>query len=131
MPGRFGGDRNFSTTIYFLVPAGQFFTFHRIEGDELWYFYKGQTLYVYIIDLQGNLEIIRLRNNIKLGEAFQAMVPACSYFASRPSANEVYCLVGSTVIPGFDFEDFKLLEKHKLLIAYPQHSDIIKELCRA
>jgi uncharacterized protein len=130
LPGRFGGDRNFSTAIYFLIPAGQFSAFHRIEADELWHFYEGQTLYVYVIHRQGNLEIIRLGNDIEQGEVFQAMVPAGSYFASRPSENEGYSLVGCTVAPGFDFEDFELSDKKELQKLYPQHNDLIEELCR-
>jgi uncharacterized protein len=130
LPGRFGGDRNFSTAIYFLIPAGQFSAFHRIEADELWHFYEGQTLHVYVIHPQGNLEIIRLGNDIEQGEVFQAMVAAGCYFASRPATTEGYSLVGCTVAPGFDFEDFELSEKGMLLQQYPQHGTLIKELCR-
>ncbi len=130
LPGRFKGDRHFSTAIDFLIPAGHFSAFHRIEADELWHFYEGQTLHVFVIDPQGNLEIIRLGNNIAQGEVFQAMVPAGSYFASRPSANEGYSLVGCTVAPGFDFEDFELSGRNELQQLYPQHANLIEEFCR-
>lgn len=130
LPGRFGGDRNFSTAIYFLIPAGQFSAFHRIEADELWHFYEGKSLHVYVINLEGNLEIIRLGNDIEQGEVFQAMVSAGSYFASRPAASEGYSLVGCTVAPGFDFDDFELSDKKELQKQYPQHNDLIEELCR-
>jgi len=130
LPGRFKGSRNFSTAIYFLVPAGTFSAFHRIEADELWHFYEGQPLHVYVIHPQGRLEIIRLGNSIEQGEVFQAMVPAGCWFASRPSAENSYSLVGCTVAPGFDFADFELAEKDTLAKEFPQYRELICELCR-
>jgi uncharacterized protein len=32
------------------------------------------------------------------------------------------------VTPGFDFADFEMGEKKKLLAAYPQHAEVIGEL---
>ena len=34
LPGRFNGDRAFSTAIYFLLEKGNFSAFHRIKSDE-------------------------------------------------------------------------------------------------
>lgn len=130
LPDRFNGDRHFSTAIYFLIPAGQFSAFHRIHADELWHFYEGQPLHVYVISPQGQMEIIKLGSNIENGEVYQAMVPAGSWFASKPAADEGYSLVGCTVAPGFDFADFELAEKALLVSIYPQHSEWIEKLCR-
>ena len=41
---QFKGDRAYSTAIYFLLEQGNFSAFHRIESDEVWHFYAGQTL---------------------------------------------------------------------------------------
>jgi predicted cupin superfamily sugar epimerase len=51
LPPRFGGERNFSTAIYFLLEAGNFSAFHRIKSDECWHFYAGETLLIYVIHL--------------------------------------------------------------------------------
>ena len=34
LPERFGGERNFSTAIYFLLERGNFSAFHKIKSDE-------------------------------------------------------------------------------------------------
>ncbi|MEO7308762.1 MAG: cupin domain-containing protein [Chitinophagaceae bacterium] len=130
LPARFTGSRNYSTAIYFLIPAGQFSAFPRIRADELWHFYEGGPLHVYVIDPGGSLQIIRLGGNITDGEVFQAIVPAGCWFASRPAPDTSYSLVGCTVAPGFDFEDFEMADGTKLTAKYPSHAGLIAELCR-
>jgi len=49
LPGRFIGERSFSTAIYFLLEKGSFSAFHRIKSDECWHFYSGGCLLVHII----------------------------------------------------------------------------------
>jgi predicted cupin superfamily sugar epimerase len=42
-----------------------------------------------------------------------------------------WCLVGCTVSPGFDFEDFELAERDQLVAAYPECANIITRLTRS
>jgi hypothetical protein len=42
-----------------------------------------------------------------------------------------YALVGGTVAPGFDFKDFELGKREKLLASYPEHKGIIEKLTRS
>lgn len=130
LPERFNGDRAFSTAIYFLLEQGNFSAFHRLQSDECWHFYAGDELHIYMIHQNGNLEIISLGNDIENGQTFQYVVPARCWFASRPAPGSKYCFVGCTVSPGFEFEDFELANAKELSTMYPQHTSIIKELCR-
>jgi len=129
LPDRFTGDRAFSTGIYFLLQMQNFSAFHKIKSDEMWHFYAGDALDIFVIHPEtGNLEIIKLGSDPENGESFQAVVPAGTWFGSRPAAGSNYCLVGCTVSPGFDFEDFKMAERGLLTKAFPIHEKIIKEL---
>lgn len=130
LPNRFGDGRCFSTAIYFLLEGEQFSGFHRIKSDELWHFYAGGPLHVYVITPQGDLEIIKLGNNPDNGEVFQAVVKAGCWFASQPAMPHSFCLVGCTVAPGFDFADFELAKAQVLAKQFPQHQTIINKLCR-
>ena len=130
LPERFGASRSFSTAIYFLLEKGNFSAFHRIKSDECWHFYAGDVLHIYIIHQNGHLEIISLGNDPEKGQTFQYVVPANCWFASRPAPASEYCFVGCTVFPGFEFDDFELANANELSNAYPQHTAIIKELCR-
>lgn len=129
LPARFGGDRAFSTGIYFLLESHNFSAFHRIQADEMWHFYAGEALEVFVIEANtGELSIVRLGNNPDSGETFQAVVPAGAWFASRPASGSTYALVGCTVAPGFDFADFEMAERNALSQLYPQHAGLIGEL---
>ena len=130
LPGRFGGNRAFSTAIYFLLEKGDFSAFHRIKSDECWHFYSGDPLLVYVIQQNGELEIISLGNDFSREQKFQHVVPANCWFAGRPAPGSEYCFTGCTVSPGFEFEDFELADANVLSALYPQHAAIIKELCR-
>jgi uncharacterized protein len=130
LPARFGGNRLFSTAIYFLLEGKQFSAFHRIKSDELWHFYYGNKLNIYVIHLNGELEIIKLGNNPMNDENFQAVVKAGCWFASQPEQVNGFSFVGCTVSPGFDFADFELAKADELVKQFPQHKDLIHELCR-
>lgn len=127
---QFTGDRNYCTSIYFLLTSDEFSAFHKIKSDELWYFHAGTAIEIYRIDEQGHLSSIKLGSNLENEEHFQALVPANVWFASRVIAKESYALVSCTVSPGFDFEDFELAEKDTLISAFPKHKEIITELTR-
>ena len=130
LPERFEHSRAFSTAIYFLLEQGNFSAFHRIKSDECWHFYAGQTMQVFIIQLNGDLDIINLGNDISNDELFQYVVPANCWFASKPAAKSNFCFVGCTVAPGFDFADFELADAKTLSDLYPQHTLMIRSLCR-
>lgn len=126
----FSGERNYSTSIYFMLVGGNFSAFHRIKSDELWHFYDGDSCHVYVIHLNGELEIIRLGKDIANGEVYQAVVPAGAWFASECSNSAGYSLTGCTVSPGFDFADFEMTERDSLINEYPKYIDIITRLTR-
>ena len=130
LPQRFNESRVFSTAIYFLLEKGNFSAFHRIKSDECWHFYAGDPLLIYIIEPSGELKVISLGSNHEKGQSFQYVVPANCWFASCPAPESEYCFVGCTVSPGFEFDDFELANRNELSAMYPQHKEIIKELCR-
>src|SRR5512138_2958731 len=84
LPDRFGGDRAFSTAIYFLLEEGNFSAFHKIKSDECWHFYAGDPLNVFVIEKNGLLQTIILGNDPGKGQTFQYVVPANCWFASKP-----------------------------------------------
>jgi uncharacterized protein len=85
-------------------------------------------LLVYVIEPDGNLQIIRLGSDPEAGEQFQAVVKAGSWFGSRPEKENTYALVGCTVAPGFDFADFEMAERKEVLRQFPQHQSVIELL---
>ncbi len=126
----FLGDRNIATAIYFLIEKENFSALHKIKSDETWHFYDGDTLEVIEINDEGILTITNIGKNILKGETFQYTVKANTWFGSRVSNKGRFSLVGCTVYPGFNFNDFELAKCADLIKKFPQHQAIIKELTR-
>lgn len=128
LPAAFSGPRHSATAIYFLLVKETFSAFHRIQSDECWHFYQGAPVDIHVLHVNGQYELIRLGNNWANGEQFQAMVPAGAWFASSTTGD--YSMVGCTVSPGFDFEDFELATASQLSATYPKHQALIQQYCR-
>lgn len=128
LPERYAGPRAFSTAIYFLLEHPHFSAFHRIASDELWHFYAGSALKVWMISPQGTLSTLELGPDPSQGQSFQGVVPAGYWFASALETPGGYALVGCTVAPGFDFADFELARREELAAIYPQHRSLIERL---
>lgn len=124
----FTHNKNACTAIYFLLEHKQFSAFHKIKSDEIWHFYAGNTLTIYEIDENGNLWKHLLGSNLDKGENFQCVIKAGNWFASRCEVENGFSLVGCTVSPGFDFEDFTLANRDDLITQYPQHKQLITAL---
>ncbi len=130
LPRDFTGPRPASTAIYFLLEGKDFSAFHRLRSDELWHFHLGAPLTVHVINPEGCYTKIPVGSNHDAGEAFQAVVRAGCWFASQVCDPSSYALVGCTVAPGFDFQDFELARRKELVAKYPQHRKLIEELTR-
>jgi hypothetical protein len=130
LPSTFRGNRHASTAIYFLLARKDFSAFHRLASDELWHFYIGSALTVYVIDPEGNYSELHLGDAFEAGEVFQAVVKAGCWFASRLKNPAGFALVGCTVAPGFDFADFEMAKRTELVASYPKHRKLIEELTR-
>lgn len=132
LPERFESPHSFSTAIYFLLTKDDFSAFHIIKQDELWHFYGGAPIDVHVINKTGEYECLKIGNDMPSGEFPQGIVKSGSVFGSTMSENSEfdYSLVGCTVAPGFEFEDFKLLQEKELLSQFPEHESIIKRLTR-
>lgn len=129
LPQMFSGNRHYSTAIYYLLEKEQFSALHTIRQDEMWHFYAGSSLEIHCISPQGNYQKLRLGSPANGGH-FQVNVPAEHYFGACLTDTESYALVGCTVSPGFDFEDFELPTQNQLLSLFPQHKTVIEKLTR-
>jgi uncharacterized protein len=114
----FNGDRNYSTSIYYLLEGTDFSAFHKIKSDELWHFYEGNSP-VEIVQIDKNIEKERLGRAIQSNEHFQIVIPKNIWFAAHLLNKNGFALLGCTVSPGFNFEDFELADK-TLLKKYPE-----------
>lgn len=117
--------RNVSTSIYFLLEGSQISKFHKLKSDELWHFYDGTAVKIYILDQYGKLSEVLIGRDIKNGEVFQTAIEKNNWFAAEVIDNRSFSLIGCTVSPGFDFSDFELAKRENLLKNFPEHKELI------
>jgi uncharacterized protein len=128
--GKFSGNRNFSTCIYFLLTSESFSAFHRIVQEEAWHFYDGSPLHLHMISPQGKYQDVIIGRNIEQGEVPQFVVPGGTWFAAEVTVNDSFSLLGCTVAPGFDFADFEMGKRDELIADFPECREVIRSLTR-
>lgn len=96
----------------------------------MWHFYDGQGLVVHELKCDGTYVCHKLGLDLTLGEQPQLVICADSWFASEAREGGEWCLVGCTVSPGFDFNDFEMAERAFLSERYPEHNALIERLTR-
>lgn len=128
LPKSISGERNFATSIFFLLQQGDVSAFHRLQSDENWYFHDGSGIVIYRIDAEGKLIKQKLGLDLKNGFVPHVTIPGGSWFAAEP-VGKGFALVSCVVSPGFDIKDFELAETAELTDAFPQHKELIERLC--
>jgi predicted cupin superfamily sugar epimerase len=127
------GDRVTMTSIYYLLsadsPIGHF---HMNQSDIMHYFHKGDPITYYMLEPDGSLQKTILGPDPIKGHQMQMMVKGGTWKASKISTNAKFGfgLIGEAVAPGFDYADMQLGKTATLLMQFPQHKDLIKELSR-
>ena len=119
------------TSIYYLLPSNEFSAWHKLKSDEIWHYYHGCSLLIYVLDPKQGLLTYRLGNAVeKKDSQFQLMIPANLWFAAQPIETDSYTLVSCSVAPGFEYQDFTLAERQDLLKEFPQYASIIEKFSK-
>ena len=116
-----GRVRSALTVILYLLEGGDVSRWHRLGSDETWHFARGSPVAIDCIDDAGTHREQRLAS----GGPWQATVPAGDAFAARVLEPDGYALVTCCVAPGFEFEDFEMLDPGDLARRFPQHRELI------
>lgn len=103
-----GTTRSALTHIYFSLNHGEVSRFHRVQSDEVWNLYQGAGLYLHTWD--GSDSPPQRHELSAASGAYCHVVPAGVWQAAEPIGASV--LVGCSVGPGFEFQDFELIDPH-------------------
>lgn len=119
-----------STAIYYLVTPDNFSVFHRIKSDEVFHFYAGDPVEMIQLEEKGTITRIILGTNILSGNIPQVVVPKGVWQALKLQTGGKWALMGTTVAPAFEFKDFELGERRKMLSEFPKHRESILKFTR-
>lgn len=100
------GERAAGTSIYYLLSFGERSHWHRIDSAEIWHYYAGSPLRLSMSPEGEKIAHHMLGTNIEAGERPQLIVPENAWQAAESLGP--YTLLGCTVSPGFEFDQFEI-----------------------
>ncbi len=116
---REGSTRSVMTSIYYLLtddrPVDHL---HKNKSDIMHYFQAGSAITYILIDLESNLNQIKLGLNIERGEVPQLLIPGGYWKAAVLESGE-YGLLGESVAPGFDYRDMAIAKAADIQKQFP------------
>jgi predicted cupin superfamily sugar epimerase len=131
LPPGFPADRNLASTILYLLTAKTISLLHRLRSDEMFHFYLGDAVTMLQLYPDGRSEIVTLGPDILAGQKVQVLVPKGVWQGAFVRPGGKFALLGCTVSPAFDDNDFELANRDVLLNQYPDLREYILKLTRA
>lgn len=130
LPSRYQGQRSFGTAIYFLLTPDTFSALHRLKSDEVYHFYLGDPVTMLLLHPDGGSEVLTLGHDLRAGQRLQTVVTRGTWQGSFLRPGGSFALLGTTMAPGFDPEDFELGDRQLLIHTYPDRESFIARLTR-
>ncbi|WP_263368748.1 cupin domain-containing protein [Edaphobacter bradus] len=128
--GRYPGKRRTGTAIYYLLEPGTFSEMHRLGSDELFHFYAGDPVEMLQLLPSGGGRTVAIGNNLAAGQRPQVLVERGVWQGSRLVRGGQWALLGCTVSPGFEYEDYESGERASLSRQWPEFREMIATLTR-
>lgn len=128
LPGRYPGPRSFGTGIYYLLTPETFSALHRLKSDEIYHFYLGDPVELVQLEADGAGRIVTLGPDLAGGMQLQTAVLHGVWQGARLRHGGAFALLGTTMAPGFESEDFEIGQRRDLLEKYPRFRDLILAL---
>ena len=130
LPGGYEGERAASTAIYFLLTPESYSHMHRLRGPELFHFYLGDPVELLMLMEDGSSRVQLLGTDLASGMRPQLLVPAGVWQGSRIArpGGLGFALMGTTMAPGFSFDDYEAGDREALIDRYPDQERRIRAL---
>ena len=124
---RYDSPRRTSTAIYYLLEPHTFSEMHVLASDEIFHHYLGGAVEMLQLFLDGGSARTILGKDIAAGQKLQHVVPRGVWQGSRLLSGE-WALLGCTVSPGFEFEDYRDASAEELIAKWPAEAEMIRSL---
>ena len=112
---------------------GDFSALHRLPTDEIWHFYRGDPLTLFLLaegSAGGSARTVVLGPDVLGGQHVQFTVPAGTWMAAEVADGGAWTLFGCTMAPGFTFEDYEHGDAAALAARFPREAARITALSR-
>ena len=129
LPAPFADGRPLGSALYFLVTPHAPVRPHRIKNDQLYHYYLGDPLEVFLLHSGGNAERVVVGPDIRSGQRVQLIIPGNTFHTARLLGQGEWFLGGSTEWPGVvPAKDVEIGKVDKLAAEYPSVADQIRSI---
>jgi len=126
--GRHASPRRCATAIYYLITPEHFSALHRVTSTEVFHFYLGDPVDMLQLYQDGTGATLTIGTDLLAGQRPQVVVRRGVWQGTRLKPGGRFALLGCTVSPGFEFEDYEHGRRQALLAAYPDFAAQIRLL---
>ncbi|MBI4674948.1 MAG: cupin domain-containing protein [Chloroflexi bacterium] len=128
LPARYIHAKNFGSAICYLhQPHTQSFL-HKLKTDEIYHFYAGDPVALVMLHDDGSHHVVILGQDYRAGQHPFFVVPRGVWQGSCLVKGGAWALLGATLAPAYDDDDFELGERAVLLSQYPTAADWVRRL---
>jgi predicted cupin superfamily sugar epimerase len=128
LPGRYPSARALGTAIFYLLTPDTVSALHRLASDEIFHFYLGDPVTMLWLRPDGSSEVVTLGQDLLAGHRLQVVVPRGTWQGSFLEEGGGFALLGCTVAPAFEYEDYEHGSRRELLDRYPEQRELIMRL---
>ena len=125
---RYESPRSMSTAIYYLLTPQTFSHMHRLASEEIFHFYLGDPCEMLQLRPDNSGRSLILGHDMAAGQRPQVVVERGIWQGMRLLPGGEYALLGCTVAPGFEYEDYEHGQRSLLLPDYPEFAQEITRL---
>src|SRR6266700_2506318 len=120
LPAPFADGRPLGSALYFMVTPGAPVRLHRIRNEQLYHYYLGDPLEVFLLHADGTTERIIVGPDLRSGHRVQLLIPGNTFHTARLIGRRQWFLGASTEWPGVvPAEDVEIGNLEELAGKYP------------
>ena len=119
LPAPFSDRRPMGSALYFMVTPTAPVRLHRIRNDQLYHYYLGDPLEIFMLRGDGTTERVVVGPDLRGGERVQLLIPGNTFHTARLIGRRRWFLGASTEWPGVVPADVEIGNLEDLAAKYP------------
>ena len=119
LPAPFQDGRPLGSALYFMVTPEAPVRLHRIRNDQLYHYYLGDPLELFLLHGDGTTERIVVGPDIRGGQRVQVLIPGDTFHTARVIGRRRWFLGASTEWPGVVPADVDIGNVDEMAEKYP------------
>jgi predicted cupin superfamily sugar epimerase len=131
LPAPFAESRPLGSALYFMVTPAAPVRLHRIRNDQLYHYYLGDPLEVFLLHSDGTSERIIIGPELRNRNRVQLLIPGNTFHTARLIGRGNWFLGASTEWPGVVPADVEIGDVDELARRYPSVAADIRSIAES